>query len=176
MDCVLNQTETQQSAIKKTCIFSYRINNIYDAVKTLAAILSWMTNLAAWNPDMVPPQANQPNIVFFQVSTTGHNWIAKFKSKKHIELAIIIKVQRIFSKFALAAGDPDVGAWNFEDGSMIHKQDPDLQSAFHLMEFFLEDLNKVIVQQELLSFIEVPQLFTDLFTSLGTNNRGTEKT
>ena len=69
----------------------------------------------------------------------------------------------------------DVAAWNFEDGPMIIEQDSDLQTAFHLIEFFLEDLNKTMVQQELLSFIEVHQLFTDLFPPLKTNTRGTER-
>ena len=79
-----------------------------------------MTNLAAWNPGMVPRQANQPNILFFLkhviyklISTAGCNWIAKFKSKKHIGLAILIKVQRILLKLALAAKVPNVGTWNF---------------------------------------------------------------
>ena len=86
MDSYLNQPETQQSAIGKTLTVSYRINSIYDAVKTLVIILSWMTNLVAWNPGMVPYQANQLIIVFFLehvicklVSTAGRDWIAKFK-------------------------------------------------------------------------------------------------
>ena len=52
-------------------------------------------------------------------------------------LAILVKVQQIIAKFALAAGDPDVEAWNFEDGPMMHDGNLGLQEAFHLMEFFL---------------------------------------
>ena len=40
MDGVLNQPETQQSAIRKTLTVSYRINSIYDAIKTLVTIFS----------------------------------------------------------------------------------------------------------------------------------------
>ena len=135
MDGVLNQPDTQQSAIGKK---SY--NTTYNAIKLLALILSWMTNLAAWNPGIVPCQANQPKIVFFLeqvicklVSRAGCNWQPKFKSKKHIGLLILIKVQRILLKLALAVGDPNVGTWNFEEGSMVHDHDLDLQMAFHLM-------------------------------------------
>ena len=79
-------------------------------------------------------------------------------------------------KLALAAGDPDVGKWNFNEGPMGHKENSDLQLAFHLMAFFLEDLNKTSFQQELLSFLEVPQLYTALFPPSSTSSRGLDRT
>ena len=36
----------------------------------------------------------------------------------------------------MAAGDPDVEEWNFDEGPMVHKDNSDLQWAFHLMAFF----------------------------------------
>ena len=59
---------------------------------------------------------------------------------------------------------------------MEHKGNSDLQLVFHLMFFFLEDLNQAIVQQELLSFLEVPQLYTAFFPPPATISRGSEKT
>ena len=88
---------------------------------------------------------------------------------------ILIKIQRILLKLALTVEDLDVGAWNFEEGPMKHKNYSDLQLVFHLMEFFLEDLNQAIVQQELSSIIEVPQLFTELFLLPIAINRGIER-
>ena len=47
---------------------------------------------------------------------------------------------------------------------MPHDRSSDLQEAFHLMEFFLLDLHRAIIQQELYTFKEVPPLFTTLYS------------
>ena len=59
---------------------------------------------------------------------------------------------------------------------MVHKENSDLQLAFHLMAFFLKDLNKAIIQQELFSFLEVPQLYKTLYPPPAPSNRGSERT
>jgi len=97
-------------------------------------------------------------------------------SKHKIGLTILIKVQRILSKLALTAGDPDIGEWNFDEVPMEHKENSDLKLAFHLMAFFLEDLNQAIVHQELLNFLEVPQLYTKLLPPPITSNRYSDRT
>ena len=81
----------------------------------MAALLAFLSNLTGWQPGWSPRQPNQPKLVEFLerviqklVSTAGRDWQHKFKAHKHIGLAILIKVQQILSKFALAVGDPDV--------------------------------------------------------------------
>ena len=66
-------------------------------------------------------------------------------------------------KLTLAVGDPDVEEWDFEHGPMPHDSSSDLQEEFHLMEFFLLDLQRAIIQRELYTFKEVPLLFTTLY-------------
>ena len=52
----------------------------------------------------------------------------------------------------------------------------DLQEAFHLMEFFLQDLHRAIIQQEIINFHEVPQLYTTLYpASAVTSSRGLDR-
>ena len=46
---------------------------------------------------------------------------------------------------------------------MILEENSDLQGAFHLMEFFLEDLHRAVIQQDLFNFHEIPQLYTTLY-------------
>ena len=46
---------------------------------------------------------------------------------------------------------------------MLHDGNSDLQEAFHLMEFFLQDLHRAVIQQELFNFHEVPQLYMTLY-------------
>ena len=58
---------------------------------------------------------------------------------------------------------------------MVHKDDLDSQLAFHLIPLFLDNLNQAIIQQELLSFFEVPQLYTKLFSPPAAISRGTER-
>ena len=123
------------------------------APKTLLSLLATLTNLAGWKPGWSPRQANQPKVVdFFEqvikklVSMQGRNWQHKFKGQRHLGVAILVKVQQIMAKLALAAGDPDVKEWNFEDGPMPHDSTSDLQEAFHLMEYFLQDLHRAIIQ------------------------------
>ena len=50
----------------------------------------------------------------------------------------------IISKLTLATGGPDISEWNFENSPMEHKKNLNLQSAMHLMAFFIEDLNCVV--------------------------------
>ena len=118
----------------------------------MAALLAFLTNLVDWQPGRSPRQPEQPKLVEFLeqvlhklVSTAGRDWQHKFKAHKHIGLTILIKVQRIISKLALAAGDPDVEEWNFDEGPMAHEENSDLQWAFHLMTFFLKDLNRIVM-------------------------------
>ena len=59
---------------------------------------------------------------------------------------------------------------------MVFDNNLDLQGAFHLMEFFLEDLNRAVIQQELFNFDEVPQLHTTLYPAAATSNRGLDRT
>ena len=46
---------------------------------------------------------------------------------------------------------------------MPHDSSSDLQEAFNLMEYFLLDLHRAIIQQELYTFKKVPPLFTTLY-------------
>ena len=61
---------------------------------------------------------------------------------------------------------------------MLHDRNSDLQEAFHLMEFFLQDLHRAIIQQELFNFHEVPQLYTTLYpaAAAATSSRGSDRT
>ena len=61
-------------------------------------------------------------------------------------------------------------------GHKGHKENSDLQLAFHPTAFFLEYLNRAIVQQELLSFLEVPQLYPTLFPPTATSSRCSDRT
>mmetsp|Transcript_51268 Transcript_51268/g.55496 ORF Transcript_51268/g.55496 Transcript_51268/m.55496 type:complete len:212 (+) Transcript_51268:252-887(+) len=183
MDGVLIQPDTHHSAIGKNLCINYKINSIHDATKTLASILVFLTNPADWKPGKILHQLEKPRIVAFleQVicklaSTAGCDWQYKFKAQTHIGLTLLIKVQRILLKLSLVAGDQDVGEWNFDEGPIGHKEKSDLQLAFHLMVFFLEDLNQAIVQEELVSFLEVPQLYTALFPPTATSSRGSDRT
>ena len=80
------------------------------------------------------------------------------------------------TKLALAAGDPDVEEWNFENSPMPYDSTSDLQEAFHLMEYFLQDLYRAIIQQELYNFSEVPLLYTALYPpATATSGRGLDR-
>ena len=147
----------------------------------MAAILAFLTNLAEWKPAQSPRQ-KQPKLVDFLeqvicqlVSPSGRDWQYKFKAHKHIGLTILIKVQRIISKLALAAGDPDVGELKFDEGPMSYDTSLDLQLASHLMTHFVTDLNRAIVHQELDRFMEVPPLYTKLYPPMAPSNRGPER-
>lgn len=59
---------------------------------------------------------------------------------------------------------------------MVHDKNLDLQCAFHLLAFFLKDLNRAVKQQELFNFLEVPQLYMTLYPALALSNRGSERT
>ena len=79
-------------------------------------------------------------------------------------------------KLALAAGDPDVEEWNFENGPMPHDSNSDLQEAFYLMVYFIQDLHRAIIQQELCNFGEVPPLYTALYPpTSATSGRGSDR-
>ena len=169
MDCQLNNPAHARSAIGKTLHSSYKINSVQDATKTLASMLATFTNLADWKPNR-SSRPTQPKIVAFLeqvikklVSQQGRDWIFKFKTQRHIGISILAKVQRIVSKLALAAGDPDVEQWNFDEGPMPHNSNSDLQEAFHLMAFFIQDLHRAVIGQELSTFSEVPPLYTVLY-------------
>ena len=54
MDGLLNQPEPQHSAIGKNICISYKITSTYDATKTLAALLAFLTNLTDWQPGRSP--------------------------------------------------------------------------------------------------------------------------
>ena len=147
MDGQLNQPSHERVAIGKNLRICYKINTIHAAAKTVASLLGFITNLADWNPARSPNIGNQPKLIGFleQVllklaSTQGRNWQFKFKNKKHIGMLILVKIQLILSKLAAAASDPDVETWNFKEGPMVHDDNSDLQAAFHLMSFFLQDL------------------------------------
>ena len=75
------------------------------------------------------------------VGQQGRDWQHKFKGQRHLGVSILVKVQQIMSKLALAAGDLDVEEWNFKDGPMPHDSSSDLQEAFDLMDYFLHDLH-----------------------------------
>ena len=170
MDCWLNNQAHARSAIGKTLFVSYKITSTNEAVKTLASLLATLTNLVGWKPGRSLRQANQPKIVAFLkqvirklVSAQGCDWQHKFRGQRHLGVSILVKVQQIMAKLALTAGDPDVEECNFENGPMPHDSSSDLQEAFHLMEFFLLDLQRAIIQQKLYTFKEVPPLFTTLY-------------
>ena len=170
MDCRLDNPAHARSAIRKTLCISYKITTINEAVKILASLLATLTNLAGWKPGRSPRQANQPKIVAFLeqvikklVSERGCDWQQKFRGQRHLGVSILVKVQRIMAKLALAAGDSDIEEWDFENGPMPHDSSSDLQEAFHLMEFFLVDLQRAIIQKELYTFKEVPPFFTTLY-------------
>ena len=60
---------------------------------------------------------------------------------------------------------------------MMHDATSDLQEAFHLMEFFLRDLNRAVIQQEIFNFHEVPQLYTNLYPpAVATSSKGSDRT
>ena len=159
------------------------ITNTHDTTKTFALLLAFFTNLAGWQPGRSPCQTNQPKLVKFLeqiiqklVSTAGRNWQHKFKAHRYIGLAILVKVQWIIAKFALAAGDPDVKEWIFEEGPMMLDGNSGLQEAFHLMEFFLQNLHRAIIQQKIFNFHEVPQLYTTLYpAAAATSSRGSDR-
>ena len=65
MDGQLNQLDNQCSAIGKNLCINYKINSTYDATKTLASILAFLTNLADWKPGKVRHQREKPRIVAF---------------------------------------------------------------------------------------------------------------
>ena len=44
------------------------------------------------------------------------------------------------------------------------------------MEFFLEDLNRAVIQQELFNFHEMPQLYMTLYPAVATSNKGSDRT
>ena len=50
MDGQLNQPDNQRSAVGKNLCINYKINSTYNAIKTLAAMLAFPTNLADWKP------------------------------------------------------------------------------------------------------------------------------
>ena len=106
----------------------------------------------------------------------GCNWQHKLRAHKHIGLTVLVKVQRNLSKLALTAGDPDVDKWYFNEGPMVYDENSDLQWAFHLMAFFLKDMNRAIMRQELFNFLEVHQLFMKLYLALAPSNTGSKKT
>ena len=152
MDGLLDQPAHARSVIRKNLRISYKISSTHDATKTLASLLATLSNLAGWKPGQSPRQANQPKVVDFLeqvmkklVSTQGRNWQHKFQGQLHLGVAILVKVQRIMVKLVVAAGDPEVKEWNFEDGPMPHDSNLDLQEAFHLMEYFLQDLHRAII-------------------------------
>ena len=160
-----------------------RLFTTHDNTKYLVALLAFISNLADWQSGRSPRQPNQTKLVEFLeqviqklVSTAGRDWQHKFKAHKHIGLAILVKVQRIIAKFALVAGDPDVKEWNFDESPMVLEDNSDLQGTFHLMEFFLEDLHRAVIQQELFNFHEVPQLYTTLYpAAAATSNKGSDR-
>ena len=136
MDGLLNQPAHKRSANGKNLCISYKITSTHNATKTLDSLLAFLTNLAGWKPGQSPCQANQAKLVKFLeqaiqklVSTAGRDWQHKFKGHKHIGLAVLVKVQQIIAKFALATRDPDVKEWNFEDGPMMYDGNLDLQEA-----------------------------------------------
>ena len=59
---------------------------------------------------------------------------------------------------------------------MPHDSSSDLQEAFHLMEYFLQDLHQAIIQQELYNFSEVPPLYTAMYPpASATSGRGSDR-
>ena len=115
IECRLDNPAHARSAIGKTLHISYKILSTNKAVKTLASLLATLTNLAGWKPGRSPRQANQPKIVAFLeqvikqlVSAQGRNWQHKFREQRHLGVSILVKVQQIMAKLALAAGDLDV--------------------------------------------------------------------
>jgi len=50
MDGQLRQSEIHCSVIGKNLPINYKINSTYDAIKTLEALLAFLTNLADWKP------------------------------------------------------------------------------------------------------------------------------
>ena len=175
MDGQLDQPVHERVAINKNLRICYKINTIHSAAKTIASLLGFVTNLADWNPARTPNCGNKPKLIWFleQVllqlaSTQGRNWTFKFKHKKHIGMLILVKIQLILSKLASAAGDPDVKTWNFEEGPMAHDDNSDLQAAFHLMSFFIQDLSRALITQEIHTFQEVPELYKRLYPAAPT--------
>ena len=80
MDGLLNQPEHQRSAIGKNLCINYKITSTYDAIKTLAGLLAFLTNLVDWKLGQSPCQPEQPKIVAFLeqvilrlVSTAGYD-------------------------------------------------------------------------------------------------------
>ena len=65
MNSQLNNPAHARSAIGKTLRTSYKINSVHNATKTLAPLLTTLTNLAGLKPNQVPRQANQPKVVAF---------------------------------------------------------------------------------------------------------------
>lgn len=59
---------------------------------------------------------------------------------------------------------------------MMHDRNLDLQEAFHLMEFFLQDLYRAVIQQEIFNFHKVPQLYTTLYLAAAAmSSRGSDR-
>ena len=66
MDGILIQPDSHRSAINKNLHKSYKINSTLCVIKTLAALLAFLTNLADWTkPHRIPFQPEQPQIVTF---------------------------------------------------------------------------------------------------------------
>ena len=65
MDGWLKQSDNHRSAIGKDVCINYKINSIHDAIRTLAAILAFLTNLTDWEPAQSPRQKEQPKLVDF---------------------------------------------------------------------------------------------------------------
>ena len=81
IDDLLNQPEYQRSAIGKNLCISYKITSTYDATKTYAVLLAFLTNLVDWQPGRSPRQPEQPKLVEFLeqvfqklVSMAGRDW------------------------------------------------------------------------------------------------------
>ena len=172
-DTQLDQPAHARVAIGKNLRINYKINTVHQAAKTVASLLGFLTNIADWNPARSPNIGNKPKVIDFleQVllklaSTAGRNWITKFKHVKHIGMLILVKIQLILSKLASAAREPDVDTWNPENGPMLHNDNSDLQAAFHLMKFFIEDLSRALITQEIHTFNEVPELYKTLYPAV----------
>ena len=80
MNSLLNQPAHERSAIAKNLHTSYKITSTHDAIKTVALLLAFLSNLAGWQPGWSSRQANQPKLVKFLeqviqklVSMAGHN-------------------------------------------------------------------------------------------------------
>ena len=60
---------------------------------------------------------------------------------------------------------------------MMHVGNSNLQEAFHRMEFFLQDLHRAVIQQEIFNFHKIPQLYTTLYPAAAArSSRGSDRT